>query len=454
MRQVRAPQRVFVDTNCFLHLRDLKDLPWREVLPDVDVLEIVVAPVVVDELDRLKTEKGGRTRNRCRAALDLIERASREEGMRLELRAGPFRIWMVIAEAHRVDWAAFPRLDQTRPDDHLIAAALSEPGEPSILISFDTGPLIRARTVQLPAIRSPESWALPPQQDEAEQKLARLERELAAAKSTRPAIAVQFLDLSDAGTLRLTIPELEPVPSAKQARMLDAVRQRFPRQPVKATDDGPFGIRLGIGGISSSEVDKYNRDYDDFIATARRQFADLHALMAKALCFGEVRFELFNDSAVTAANVRVSMSCSDNFRMFGARSDMELYGGALKRLKRPDTPNEYPSYGLVSHTLQSLREPRRDPMGFYWLDRPVCGDVATLVCDEFRATQRREEVYYIVGSEPREGDVSVEVSATNLTSPVKLSAPVVIERSVGSWVDPAVIRRLPNWISEILADAE
>lgn len=441
-------RRVFIDTNCFLHLRDLKDLPWGDVLQGVTELEILIAPIVIDELDRLKVEKGGRIRDRSRAALDLIASATLHQPMQIVLREAPLHIRLVISEAHPIDWASHPRLDSNRPDDHLIAATLTEPGPTPLLLTFDTGPFIRARTIGLAAIRAPETWALPPQRDEAEQKIARLERELAAARSTRPTMLLSLPDLADDGVLRLNRPSLEPLPQSFQERLLHAVLARHPMEELAVTRDEPFGINLGLGSITRSQVDRYRHEYSTFVDRQRRQFAELHNLMYTALNFGEVRYELFNDSAVTATNVRVTIGCGDGLRLFGSRSELANYGGALRRHEPPDPPSEY---GYISslHNLVNQR-PERDPTAFYWLDRPVAGSSASLVSDEFRATWRRSYSIYAAARASDDTEVTVEVSATNLPSPVSIQATVQIISVEGSWKDPAVLRRLPAWIAEMV----
>ena len=79
---------VFVDTNCFIQLRDLKDLPWKELFPGGGTIVIVVASVVMDELDTKKHDRNQRVRNRARLALNLINEASRTDGMELSLKPG------------------------------------------------------------------------------------------------------------------------------------------------------------------------------------------------------------------------------------------------------------------------------------------------------------------------------------------------------------------------------
>jgi hypothetical protein len=41
----------FVDTNAFLQVRDLKDIPWNELFHGVKAIDLMVAPSVINELD-------------------------------------------------------------------------------------------------------------------------------------------------------------------------------------------------------------------------------------------------------------------------------------------------------------------------------------------------------------------------------------------------------------------
>lgn len=441
--------RIFVDTNCFIHLRDLKDLPWAD-LRSGDV-EVLVAPIVVDELDRLKVEKSGRIRDRCRAALKQILSASAEPGMRIQLRKTPNAVWLVVAVAPRVDWSAFPRLDPTRPDDQLVAAALSEPGaEPASLLSFDAGPIIRARNVGLNAYRAPDSWALPPQQDQAEQRIAKLERDLAAAKSTRPVLEAGFCDAAD-GQLRLLIPQLPPLSLQVQERLLAEVRSRLPRQHVKADRREPWDIGGSFGTITEYAVDKYYAEYDAFIEKSRMQFARLHELMTRALRFGEVRYEIYNSSHVTAVNLRTAITCSQGLALFGDRSGMESYGGSLPRIHRPKAPQRY-ELPMFHRPLADLREPRRDPTGFYWLEKPTGEREAVLTCEEFRPEQRRVKAVFVVGPDDAGGAIDLEISATNMAKPIVASATLSFEPGLADWSTPAVVRRLPTWMADLIEE--
>ena len=48
---------LFVDTNAFIQLKDLKDIPWRKLFPKVKEVEILVSSAVIEELDDFKIGK-------------------------------------------------------------------------------------------------------------------------------------------------------------------------------------------------------------------------------------------------------------------------------------------------------------------------------------------------------------------------------------------------------------
>ena len=89
--------RAFLDSNGFIQLRDLKDLPWAKAFPGSKVVKLMVSGVVIDELDNLKTSTNQRKRDRARAALKLIDEASQEDDYSTVLRDAPIRVLLVIA---------------------------------------------------------------------------------------------------------------------------------------------------------------------------------------------------------------------------------------------------------------------------------------------------------------------------------------------------------------------
>src|ERR1700694_2150152 len=139
---------LFTDTNGFLQVRDLKDIPWADLFPGVRSIDVMVAPRVIEELDKHKTSTNQRRRDRARHALRLIEKASLEPDLALVIKDAPIRVRVVVSPAPRLNWTAHPNLDPSKPDDQLVAEAISF-GNGAAVFSHDSGPRIRARVAKI-----------------------------------------------------------------------------------------------------------------------------------------------------------------------------------------------------------------------------------------------------------------------------------------------------------------
>src|SRR6266404_333041 len=130
--------QLFIDTNAFIQLRDLKDWPWRELFPEATHINILVSQTVVDELDHLKSGTNERRRNRARLALKMIDEASKNPTFSLMFPQTTVSLRLVIAIVPVPDWSTLSRLDPNRADDRLVAEVMSFAGG-AALLSHDAG---------------------------------------------------------------------------------------------------------------------------------------------------------------------------------------------------------------------------------------------------------------------------------------------------------------------------
>src|ERR1700738_2334826 len=210
---------LFTDTNGFLQVRDLKDIPWKDLFPGVKAVDVMVAPSVIDELDKHKTGTNQRRRDRARLALQVIEKASRAPELALVLRDDPIRVRIVISTAPRFDWAKHPHLDPANPDDQLVAEALSF-GYGAAVFSHDTGPRIRARIAKIEAYEPAVEWLLPVEQTDDQRKITKLESDLKQALSQRPNIFAGFDNFDEATSeIRVILPIVQPLDPQQVQRL-------------------------------------------------------------------------------------------------------------------------------------------------------------------------------------------------------------------------------------------
>jgi hypothetical protein len=443
---------LFTDTNTFIHLRDLKDLPWRDIFPDAKCINIIVASRVIEELDDLKNSNNGRKRDRARLALKLIESASKSENHSLVIRDSPIEIRIAISSAAPPDWSKTPRLDPQKPDDQLVAEAVTY-GNTAVLFSYDTGPRIRARLANIAAFEPLDDWQLPAEQTDDQRKITQLERNLERALSTFPKILAFFGSSSiDTSVIEFPVPILNQIDLHTVERLTAAYLANHPPERLSIQPDH---LRYLVGrmgaGYTEYEVEKYEKEYAAFRHQVRNYFEKLHETIHRVAHALSIDYVIRNDSSVSANGLRIEVSLVGKATLLGDEVAVAQFAGTLS----PPTPPKKPEgmRDVVSAYLgrQSLNKPR-DPTGFYWFERPAFGSKhSALQCEDFRATRvRKDEVLlWIEGDVPFSGQLTLQISATNLPAPITVVVALSVSEREMDWSDEYVLKLLPASIRDL-----
>lgn len=425
---------VFVDTNGFIHFRDLKDCPWKQLIDGVSTVDIVVASSVIRELDHHKNSTNDRRRNRARLALRVIEQASRSPDFALELKLLPVRIRMVIS-TQVVDWKQTPNLDPAKPDDQLVAEARSYSAR-SIVLSNDAGPRIRARTIGLRAEEPPDDWLLPLQKTDAQRKLEQAEADLKSLRSTIPQISLNLADQESIGQeANFEIPILRALTAEevlKCTTRLGANERAAERRRTGSIYATPLG---------PTDINDYNHD-------VRRYFEVLHTETMQQERVGYVDFVLENTGTVVTHNLRVEVTVTGAHLI---EPTDERRGGELNPPRYPTGDYEY-DLGYVSKYPIRFSE-EEDVLEFRWVRRPTNNECA-YQCQEFRPTQRRElrEWLYAPKELPCAGKIEIKVSATNLPRPVQIELRFSMRERQTPWNSPEILKEIPAQVANVLRE--
>ena len=177
----------FIDTNVLLHYCFFLDVDWGAALDEPEVV-LVLAPVVLSELDDHKWSGSRREKARAKGvlkAIDEIELADEAIG----IRAGV----SVMGIEHEPAEAMFARyrLQGSVKDDRLLASLLAfreERGSNDrvLLVTADAGLRVKARGQRIEVIAPADDLAIDDEPDETERRLSAANRELAAYKSAAP----------------------------------------------------------------------------------------------------------------------------------------------------------------------------------------------------------------------------------------------------------------------------
>lgn len=449
-----------VDTNCFIQARDLKVLPWGDLFPSAKRVDIVVAPTVMDELDTLKSERSQRVRDRARLALDLIRQAGRTDGMRLVLKESEdLRVELSIGDIGRIDWDSHPNLDQARPDDRLVAEALTLGSDaPNVLLSHDTGPLIRGRRAGMDTRELPEGWLLPPQTDENAKELSRLKRENEELKRRAPVLEVNFL--ADGETTEEMIIErllLPPLSGDTINRLVAATRKEIPMET------GVFAPRLGFSiggepGFTQNDYNRYYADYSNFIGSLPQFFQELHDKIHWASATTAINYRIENVGTATAEGMTVDFSVAEEWLIFAdEKHAQEFYGVTVAGPKLPLSPKlrKAEEVGRLVRSLPTGLPPApRDPTGFYWETRPTgIAHRGVLRCEEFRAKRTRDDIIWLYpwNQDRDETTLILDVHSRTGSAPIVKTLSLRMKDVEVPWTDHRVLECTTGWISAVLA---
>lgn len=459
---------VFVDCNCFLQLRDLKDQPWNSLFPEVTRVEIMVMPSVLSELDKKKVDPKDRIRNRARAAIKLIDAASTQDPMRLVLKQGPVLVALSLPDVGPTDWSNHPRLDQTRPDDALVAQSLDTVTDlPKWLVSHDSGPRVTARRCDLNAKNVPDEWLLPDPVDEDRKKIQRLQRENETLKARYPNVVARWADESDQPTPLLVSRLIVPPLSGDAIMALVAeCRETWPH--ATATMRVGQGFFIGdddtSGQFDQDDYGRYATKWHEWVAGLPHFLESLPQRIAAASRLGAAHYRLDNVGSATAEGLTVGFEVSEGWRVLADQDETNAWGSLPLALPKPP-PTPYQGDQMdrarradevtrqVRNTLSSPIQEPRDPTGFYWTDRPSHDSRhGSFECAEFRAKRGKDEVIWLrpVELPPIEGRLTIDIHGSNLSEPLPLELLLRFEERSASWHDNAVVDLLDPWLADAI----
>lgn len=404
---------LFLDTNCFLQMRDLNQVDWKQAFPDARSVNIVVCDAVIRELDVHKMSHNERLRKRARAALKTIEKASNsDDGAILKQKNPQLQLLPLMGQ---IDWQSIERPPSDHADDILVAAAKSHSVE-AIVFSCDTGPRIKARQIGLRAMEPPEDWMLPAEPSQASKRIAKIEREVETLRSRSPELSLDVVGLHD-GAVLLEAVHGEKLGDETINRLAKYVLDRNPMHYVEATVHGPMGM-VSLHGISEHAVSQYESEYSQFRVEVDQYFRGLHDQIFLGTHLRALPVRIENHGAASAHNLCVSIDVENPLRLMADQSDAESFGATLALPEEPDPPSEHGILARMPHLDGIVNRPK-NPTRFRWANRPdEAGDSHGMkICEDFRPKRSAEiELLLFTLKIPNEAQIKIEVSAENQES--------------------------------------
>ena len=276
---------LFPDTNLFIQCLPLDQIKWSE-LGDFEEIRLIVSRPVQREIDNQKKRGNSRVAQRARKTYPLFRRAiTNREGYELVNNDPSVKIFIQPSSIPNEELSHV--LDYTVSDDQIVGCCHQFKTEnPSLdvrLLTHDTGPMMSAKSVDMAFIAIDDDWLIPPEHDESEREIARLNSELSRLKKAEPAFQVNCVNehWEEIRSLVFKYRVYEPLSYSEVSDFAEIVEKRFPiatefnqRSPKPIVD--PFR-RSKYVPPSQSEILKYeNEEYPRWLDACESFLRNLH----------------------------------------------------------------------------------------------------------------------------------------------------------------------------------
>lgn len=361
----------FVDTVVFLHYEMFDQVDWRQVTGASEVA-LVVAPVVIRELDEQKDGKNATKRSKERARKVLNRLLHLWVGELLAPLGEGVTIRYLPSEPS-LDFAAYG-LSRDWRDDQLLAAVIQEKNETAeaevVLVTRDVGPELKAKHHKIRTIRLPKKYELNDEPTPETRRIQELEQRLQAIEGALPDLSLQFRGGGDSICYEVPRPLARPDDDEIAIR-LAPIKKKYPKRGSATPNVPPMGGKGGLDlskiALSSfvnqptpSEIKRYNEELDQFYADCETFLrADLDYEEQARLIFA-VEIDLVNGGSAPAEDIDVFLHFPDGFELL--RED------ALPEQPDPPSPPQPPrssldmtSWGLSHPVIPDFSRHLRPP---------------------------------------------------------------------------------------------
>ena len=260
---------------------------------------MVIAPIVIDEIDKHKRNSKKKIATRARSITKLFEQIMDKEDPD----------WILIDKRPTSATFSENSLEKSEQDDCLLAAILEFSPEniddQKILISEDFGPRLKAKNLNIKTIKLSDSELLAEEPDELEIRLQKLVRENNELKNRVPKVDLFLGDKSK----YVNFPEFQGTVTFDQycARKMQELKKKhtYHKIPFKMPTQRDLIFQSNLmESMMYTESKRYNEDLDCFFEDYQHEYLPLvHNWHIRRLLSIEIQLEIYNEGHVPAENI-------------------------------------------------------------------------------------------------------------------------------------------------------
>lgn len=381
---------LFLDTNIFLHFTFFDQIKWKDLVNDE--FKIILAPTVVDELDKHKRNPNSKIANRAKKVLSKIDSL-------LEADELTYPLEYRLQKPKEATLAKY-NLERQEQDDCIIAAILEfiEEDQTKVVrfVTHDTGPRLKSKFHGIQTLKIPEDYLIPNEKTEEEKLIAKLTTENSSLKNRIPKVNLAF---TGSGILlkhhfkeftdsrEMLVNDLHEAEKRKFNYLVkEEPKEILPPDNSRNETDGFSALvnaarianmDFGFNRLSQEQIDAYNKDLDEYFSDYITYLSkDYQYKQKKALAF-PIYLELLNTGNAPAEDIDIWLHFPDGFLLY----NMADYK------KKPSAPKApYKPKSRFDH----------QPMDFSFIhsiNRPSMPDMSSLNTPSIKKTNSYEVEY-------------------------------------------------------------
>lgn len=343
-------KHIFIDTNIFLHFEDFDKIDWLKESSS-DSCIIVIAPIVIDELDEKKIGTD-RISKKARKTLQKIEKLSNLENPKIRENV----LFKVLNEKPLKSIYEQNGLNFDEHDHRLIASIfqykMSNKLADIVLFSYDVGPRLRAKQLGINAFKPNEKYLLPVTESEEGKKLKKLEQENKILKSRIPVLKLLFDNKKE----DLEITTEKPVDFLEYSKIkMNELKFQYPY--LKFEKDDPYenpllSISKSLCSLKEDQVIDYNKKLDEYFTYYEKNYLKkLYEHEKKEKLTFSIKLLLFNTGSTPAEDIDIHLHLPDEFEVIKTSEIKE----PPKKPQPPYKPKSAFDNGITAACAKILR---------------------------------------------------------------------------------------------------
>jgi rRNA-processing protein FCF1 len=307
---------IFLDTNIFLHCQAIDNIDWLSEISS-DSCKLIISPIVIDELDKIKTGTDNQS-NKARKALLMIEEKS--ENNKPQIRESVYL--EIIDKKPLKSFYDQNDLNFDEYDQRLIASILQYRVEKKIdriyLCTNDVGLRIRAKRFNIINLKLSEGYQIQPKVTEEEKKIKKLEREILLLKSSIPKIDLVF-EKSKKKIEFIIDFQVDPLSDEGSKKIMTEIKSTHTY--LKPEEENPYDnpiskITKSIFALSEEQINDYNSRLDKFYEDYEHWIWENSLYNERKRLTFSLKLYLRNDGKAPANDIDIHLHFPDGFELF------------------------------------------------------------------------------------------------------------------------------------------